>query len=253
MISPLEILVVSYRSEAYLPALLRDLSSMSALPHSVRVFNNNENRLTLTAIWNDFWRSSSSEYVCLLNPDIELSPDWDEKLVGCLDSRPEVGITMGNRYLPREGQPFRRRLNPHRRGQAGLKSYSDLGTKLEGFYAVVIRRSVLESLAGFDERFRFYYQDSDLQLRCLEILGKHTTQVDHCQIGHVGRVSTLEAVRRGDLDVDEEWRHAEWIKGQLKCGSLRPWHALTEEERRSVREHPAYGRLPRVAASGPRA
>jgi GT2 family glycosyltransferase len=243
----LDVVIVTYRSEAYMPRLLSDLKDMSSLSHSLQIFDNTANAVTLTAAWNDLWRSGSSPVVAFLNPDIYLSPEWDARLVGCLRDRADVAISMGNRYIPNGGGLGQQWMAGLAKQLGATPSYKDLGEHLEGFYAVVVKREALEALRGFDERFRFYFQDSDLQLRCLRVLGKQTVQVNHCPIWHIGMVSTREAVQRGELDREEELRHVDWVRAALAERRLRPWHDLSDADRAAVRLDPMYGKLPRRA------
>lgn len=244
----LDIFVITYRSENYLPALLSDLGSMSKLGGRVEVVDNTGNKQTLTALWNDLWKKSSAEYIAILNPDIRLSPGWDERLLYCLKSRPDVGVAMGNRYFHLSGPPNAASMSKVAMELSNQPAFSDLGRHLEGFYAFMTKRSVLEKLKGFDERFRFYYADSDFQLRALDVLGLKTTQVNHCPIVHYGAVSTSAAEKNGELDRNAEYAHVEVVKSGLAQRKLKAWHVLSEEDRQAVRKDPVYGGLPLVGA-----
>lgn len=243
MASEVDVFIVTYRSEAYLPALLGELKATSRLSHRLRIEDNTSNRLTLTALWNDLWRGSSCEFAVFLNPDIRLSASWDERLLDCMARRPEVAVAMPNRYLRMDGPPTLEKMNQLADSMGPRPSHKDLGTHLEGFYAFMVRRSALDRLKGFDERFRFYFSDSDFQLRALKI-GMKTVQVNHCPVVHVGMVSTREAMRRGELDRDAELLHVRRTRQEMEAGRLRPWHELTDKERGSIRLDPHYNRLP---------
>lgn len=241
----LDVIVVTYRSEKCMQRLLPDLHSMSVLSHDLKVFDNTENKITLTMAWNNLWKSGSSPFVAFLNPDILLSPQWDARLVECLSIDPSVAVTMGNRYVPSGDNDSQEKMSSLANRLQQTPQYRALGEHLEGFYAVVIRRSALEALSGFDERFRFYFQDSDFQLRCLHRLKLQTVQVNHCPIWHIGMVSTKEAVHRGELDRDEELRHVDRVRAELSSGSLLPWDELTPEARLKIRQDSRYNRLSR--------
>jgi cephalosporin hydroxylase len=240
----LDVFIVTYRSDQYLPSLLADLKATSKIPCNLKVVDNTGNKKTLTALWNDLWKASSAEYIAFLNPDIKVSPGWDERLLECLQKRPDVGIALANRYFPMTGRPdlhYMKRVSGEYTNQT---RYQDLGEHLEGFYAFMTRRSVLQSLKGFDERFRFYFADSNFQLRALRVFGLKTTQVNYCLIAHIGAVSTQEADRLGEIDRQAEFRYVEETRAQMRSGNLRVWHELSDQERAEVRQHPIYSRMP---------
>lgn len=240
----LDVFIVTYRSEAYLPALLADLKIASKVPHNLKVVDNTGNKQTLTALWNDLWRGSSAEYVAFLNPDIKVSPGWDQRLLECLEKRPEVGIALANRYFNSTGHPNLAQMTKVSGEYTNQTKYQDLGEHLEGFYAFMTRRSFLQSVKGFDERFRFYFADSDLQLRALKSFGLKTTQVNYCLIAHIGAVSTQEADRLGEIDRQAEFSYVAETRAKMQSGALRPWHDLTDQERADIRADPAYCRMP---------
>lgn len=244
----LEIFVVAYRSEPYLPRLLTELEATMRLGARVRVKDNSSNRLTLTALWNDIWRGSDAAHVAILNPDIRPSAGWDEKLMKALRHSPATAVAMPNRYVKLDNDAPLEALNGIAASLESAPHDKPLGRHLEGFYAFVVRRTALEALKGFDERFRFYYADSDFQLRALG-MGLRTVQVNHCPVLHVGMVSTREAVRRGDLDRKAELGHAEAIRLEIEARRLRPWHELSDQERAAVRLDTRYNRF--VATHGP--
>lgn len=243
----LDVVIVKYHSEGYMVRLLSDLRSMSSLNHELKIFDNSENAITLTMAWNNLWRSGTAPFVALLNPDICLSPEWDARLIDCLKRHPKAAIAMGNRYIPDGGNPTQEWMSGLSEKLRHSQSWKDLDTHLEGFYAVVIKRQALEALHGLDERFRFYFQDSDFQLRCLKTLGLQTVQVNHCPIWHIGMASTREAMRRGELDRDEELRHVDRVRAALASGALRLWHTLSDTERAGVRLDPAYNKISKSA------
>lgn len=240
----LDIFVVTYRSEAYVKTLKEDLRTLSTLPHFLHMIDNTGNPKTLTGAWNDLWMGGQEEFSCFLNPDIRLCPGWDDRLVSCLKTHPDIAIAMGNRYFPSDRPEGPSQELVSRLALESPPNFKYLGEHLEGFYAVVIRRAALVALRGFDERFRFYFQDSDFQLRCLKRLGLHTVQVEHCPIWHFGWGSTREAEARGEIDRAEESRHAERTKAVV---ALKEWQDLTDAERAAVRLDPVYGKIPRKA------
>jgi cephalosporin hydroxylase len=188
--------------------------------------------------------------VAILNPDIAMSPGWDQHLYECLADRPDVAIAMPNRYFSCNGY-YDREWMIRQASELGAKPVvRDLG-HAEGFYAFMARRSVLEALGGFDERYRFYYQDTDFQLRALEVLKKQTAVVQHCPIAHFGSASTIEAKKRGELDPGAEKRHADQVRIRIDRKEFKPWHKLSAAERAAVRNDPLYCQMSGKAPDWP--
>jgi len=120
-------------------------------------------------------QSSNSEFVALINNDIELEPDWLTHLVGVLQSYPDVVAVTGkmlNYYhrdiIDADGDELS--LN----GNAGCRGY---GEKDGAYYdtqcyvfgacagAALYRRSLFLDVGLFDEDFFAWYEDVDLDLR----------------------------------------------------------------------------------------
>lgn len=131
-------------------------------------------------------------YHLILNPDIMFDVDALGRLADVMDSHPDVGLVMpkvlypdgSNQYLckllPAPIDLVLRRFLPgswKRLGQGRIASY-ELRTldydapayvpSLSGCF-MFARRSVLEAVGGFDERFFLYMEDVDLCRRMLAV------------------------------------------------------------------------------------
>lgn len=114
------------------------------------------------------------ETIAVLNQDTRVDPNWLEPLLVALERYPDAGLvtpkillfdrpdtinTCGNQ-ITFSGLTFCR----------GLEESSHQYTRLEPVSAVsgavfLIKRSVLDQIGGFDERFFMYYEETDLSLR----------------------------------------------------------------------------------------
>jgi GT2 family glycosyltransferase len=124
---------------------------------------------------NQGWRAATSEWVAILNSDVELDDRWLETLAASLhESSFATGIilnagdhqTVDGTYdlVSRAACAWRAgHGEPAREPGAAATPIS-----VAPATACVFRRDVLEHLDGFDERYGSYLEDVDLGLRCLE-------------------------------------------------------------------------------------
>jgi len=138
------------------------------------------------AAFNRGYRHASGRYVAVANPDIVFSTPVMTGLVRFMDERPDAGaVSPQLRYPDGTPQPSARRLPRLRYILAGRRSqltrvfprysaardfqYADahLATEPVPVEAVigtlvVFRRTALDQVAGFDERFFMYAEDMDI-------------------------------------------------------------------------------------------
>jgi histidinol-phosphate phosphatase family protein len=107
------------------------------------------------------WRRASAEWVAFLDDDVVPGPSWLGDLARDLEGlEPEVAATQGRVRVP---MPARRRPTDWERNVRGLE------TARWATADMAYRRSVLEEVGGFEERFpRAYREDADLGLRVVE-------------------------------------------------------------------------------------
>jgi GT2 family glycosyltransferase len=125
---------------------------------------------------NNFgFRRATGKYVAILNNDAVAAPDWIEKLVQAAELNPQYGM-FGSKILLYD--------KPERLDKAGHLMYWDGQNKGNGsgelddarysqpgeiFFpdgcAALFRRSLLEDIGGFDEKFFAYGDDADLGIR----------------------------------------------------------------------------------------
>lgn len=151
------------------------------------------------------------EYVLLLNPDTKMEPDAIDQLVKFLDRHPDVAAVAP------------RLLNPDGSQQLSIRSFPTFGNVLYELLGLsrlfpgsrrfaswrlryfdynqpafieqpmasclLIRRSVLIELGGFDEKFPIYYNDVDLSLR-MHQKGYKTAYLPDARVYHKIGAST---------------------------------------------------------------
>jgi GT2 family glycosyltransferase len=138
-----------------------------------RVIEMGENAGFARAV-NRGWRAAATEWVALLNSDVELDSGWLERLTvnageasfatGTILDAADHGAIDGTYDL------VSRAACPWRAGHgdapvAHLAASSPIA--IAPATACIFRREVLERLNGFDERYGSYLEDVDLGLRCV--------------------------------------------------------------------------------------
>ena len=162
-------------------------------------------------------RGSTAEYLVFLNNDTRVRPGWLTALLDTADAdpatglvtsqvvyldRPEIIDSAGDGYL-RCGGAFKYwHGQPARTAPQSREVFGACGA------AFLIRRSVFESLGGFDEDFFMVYEDVDLSFRarllgarCLYAAG---AVVEHAGSASLGRVSR-PAVFYGQRNLEWTW------------------------------------------------
>ena len=139
--------------------------------------------------------ATASRYVLLLNNDVELEPDYLEKLVRALDADPKLGFTTGKllratqrTHLDGAGDAILMAGAAYRLGHFDRDDgqYDRPMMVLSGCGAAVLyRREVFEHCGQLDEDFFAYLDDLDLGLR-VQLLGHAGTYVPEAVAYHVG-------------------------------------------------------------------
>lgn len=239
----LDIVLVGFRSEKLLPRLLQDVKTFTSLPHKVHYFDNTGNPRTLSALWNDLAAAGSGEYIAIMNPDIALSPSWDDRLVRALKANREIGIVTPDPIgsSPTDApMPSAETMKDIAKERAKNK---EVTTEQVQFYLPIIPRKTWETLKGLDERMRFYMSDSDLIYRMKERLGLLAGRVHSCPVWHRGSGSTRDAIKRGELDQKLEHDMASAVWNEVRSGRMLEWDRMTDAARKEIRNHPKYGRM----------
>jgi len=189
-----EIIVVE--SEADPSTVLPD-----PLPLNVRRIELLENYGTTGSI-NRGVEDSSSEYILLLNNDVELEPKFLATLISRLSNGHQYGFATGKLL---SATPPRDRLDgagdalvlgggAFRLGNCDLDvgQFNDPRPMLAGCgAATMFRRSVFEEAGGLDEDFFAYLDDIDLALRA-QLLGHEGIYVPDAVAYHVGSATLGE-------------------------------------------------------------
>ena len=147
----------------------------------VFVIGNRENRGFAAAV-NLGYRQSTGDFVLLLNSDTRLIPGETAKMLAYMKEEPRVGI-VGPQLVYEDMRPQRsfaltpsltiellprsllERLLPGRFSTKGRGLINPFDVESLIGAALLVRRSVLDLVDGFDERFFFYLEETDFCLR----------------------------------------------------------------------------------------
>lgn len=259
----INVIIVAYRSEAFLPRLREDLEAFTRGPISCEIWDNTGIQENLARIKNRIGAQGDAPYILFANADIALTPEWDDRLVGFLGRHQELGAALplplsDERYgflwkhivppstfekgkIP--AQDEMRKIGDTLCGKTGFNTH-DTAQHFCAFFSLLIRRKVWERLHGFDERFRFLGSDRDLQIRMEKTLGLGVGSPHSCGFFHGSAASINEAESRGELSFKAEWKYRSEILKALEQGTMKRWHDLSDSERFEIRTNPSYARIP---------
>jgi GT2 family glycosyltransferase len=160
------------------------------------------------------WAGGSSPYVLFLNPDAQISRGDLDRLVDVLDSTPRAGVAAPRivsdtgelqwslRRFPKLRSTYAQALFLHR--LAPQAAWADEVIRRPEWYArpgvqewvsgacLLVRRTLLEELAGFDERFFIYCEDIDLCYR-VRGAGYEVHYEPQAEVIHAGGASAPRA------------------------------------------------------------
>jgi GT2 family glycosyltransferase len=215
-----EIVIPSWNGRELLAAALPTLARQTFQDFLIRVVDNGSSDGTveyLNAEWpavevlafdtnrgfapavNAGLRAATADYVALLNNDMELEPDWLERLVSALDADPVAGAATPKQLSARDrtridgaGDVLSWTSAPSRRGFGELDT-GQYDTPERVFSAcggaALYRRAALEAVGLLDESFFAYLEDVDWGFRA-QLQGWTTVYVPRSIAYHHGGATT---------------------------------------------------------------
>jgi len=112
-------------------------------------------------------KKSKAEFICFLDGDMEVHPDWLQSLLNYFTS-PNIVAVMGDNVMPLGIEPtiFEKYYFSRLRGARQLKDGDFVPRRLMLFGNVMMRRNIFADVGEYDESFLHYGgEDTDLAFR----------------------------------------------------------------------------------------
>ena len=209
-----EVIVVDNASNDGSAAMVR-----ATFPHVRLIISDQNNGFGAAA--NQALRACRTPYVLLLNADTRLQADSALQLTRALDADDHAGVA-GPQLIGADGKPqsscfpFPTPLhvlldligNDPARQSSRLGWHTPSCETIDAPVptdwilgaALALRREAIEAVAGFDEGFLMFYEETDLCYR-LRAAGWRTIFIPTATIEHVGGASTGQQRRRWDIEL----------------------------------------------------
>jgi GT2 family glycosyltransferase len=180
-------------------------------PHTFPLsYHRNDENVGLIRALNQGANLARSEFVCFLHNDTEMSdPRWLGRLEGAVTSDRHIGLAglYGARKLRGDGRYVGRTIVHCLKGRGALSADVVEVAALDGV-CLFLRRSLLESIGGFDERYGFFHgYDRDISFAVREA-GWRCAVVNAPFVHRGGGTRTGEGAPRQAQDDLEERRRA---------------------------------------------
>jgi GT2 family glycosyltransferase len=225
------IVVVNWNGEALLPRCLTALARLTRPAHVVVVDNGSADHSAEVVAsfpsveWLPLGQNAGfgaannvalsraleagARWIALVNPDVEVAPDWLERLVAAGEAHPEVGLLGGTLVfaddpsrvnstglvLDRFGRAFDRDFEAP---VAGLRRPDGPVEGVTGG-AALLRAEALRRIGLFDPGYFAYYEDVDLSFRAAAASVKAWYVADARAVHGFGRSFGTDSPRRRQL------------------------------------------------------
>jgi len=151
------IIVIGYGLPDLEAKCLESVRRHTTHPYLLTFFDNFESGLSLTEAWNFTISVSPCAYICLLNNDTEVHPNWLGRMYETLTTVPDcgfVGPSTNQCHSPQKAVSTAKEAEAHRGSAVRMDS------PISGF-CLLFSKETYNQLNGFDPRYALYGQESD--------------------------------------------------------------------------------------------
>lgn len=200
------VVVVTFHSAQRMPALgpcLRDFPCVTVvdnashddtasavrqhLPQATLLIN--DRNLGFGAANNRAVRAAQTDFVLLLNPDTLITPGSVAQLLDAADRHPDASM-VAPQLLDRQGKPdISYSWLPGSWPGQGPGADGETCIGFASGACMLIRKTAMDKIGGFDEDFFLYYEDSDLCIRLVKACGP-IILAPQVQVTHLNRSSS---------------------------------------------------------------
>lgn len=184
--SSVEIILVKYNIPWYERNTIRSVLLNTSEPYHLTAWQNRVKDENLSVIWNKLIKRSTADYICLLNTDVEVTPDWLDDLLEVFEKEEDVGIVSC----------ITNACGIAKQRQSLTKEYRvEDSSQLSGF-CLVFPKKIWKEVGGFDEEYELYGEDSQF---CVDVkkLGYRLLIRRDVFIHHYKGQSSIMARREG--------------------------------------------------------
>ncbi len=224
----------------------REYLKTRKFPDNVRVIFNNKNR-GFAATVNRGMKESKNPYICFLNSDVLVTPNWLTKMVMALESNPKNQIinpiTNNTALINVDMQQGHSYLDMNRALEATTqRSYPEV---MPTGFCFLFKRELIWKIGFLDEAYKNYGEETDYWMKVITYLENgyymkyraalaDDTYLFHergSSFGAMGEYAHL-SLRRGSNDrFHRVWpQYAQWIKGHNANKTMAPFRAPFPEK-----------------------
>lgn len=190
---PVDFVIVAYRSTKDVGRLLLQLALTYTGEHTVTVIDNTRDNRGFAKATNIGAALGNAPIIAFLNPDIILAPGWAD---GTLAAFADPALVIAGPRLD-DGYEWPRDVSSN-----GITSWV-CGA------CYFVRRDFFESCGGFDERFFFTYEETDL-IRQAEARGLRAETIGEPLVKHIRHDTPFhgEQLRISRAQYEQKWGNA---------------------------------------------
>ena len=199
MTKKIEIIIVSYNQPEMTKRCVRSVKDYTKLPHTLTVYNNLKENKNLGQLWNELIAKSKADYICLLNDDALVEPEWLEKLMEIFAKEDNVGAVG-----PTTSSSVNQQSKEFPTAGYEIVDFTEKypGWCLSGF-CLIFPKAVWADAGGFPEDFGFYGQEVAL-LDKISHKGYRQIWRKDVLVWHYGSASVRKAQQEGKMNEDYE-------------------------------------------------
>jgi len=196
------IILIKYNNPKVEVPCIKSILEYTKSSYTLVVYDNYPNNMNLGKLWNRLIKESHSKFICLLNSDTIVSPNWLEKLVEVFYKEPRVGVIGPITDSSRNNQSKIKLEEDY-----SIVDFSEFKPEVLSGFCLVFPKKIWKEVNGFPEDYGFYGQEVNF---IDKILYKGYRQM--CRkdvfVHHEGQATVKREIQAGRFNETEERRVA---------------------------------------------